>query len=86
MKFGNVGTYTNGEAVVEGGVTAPTEALIRWEFPRALAFEEEDAFAEGVGVVVGGGADGGEREEENNEGSESPACRHWMGGGREWRK
>lgn len=49
---------------MEGGVTAPAQALIGGEFAGALAFEEEDAFAEGVGVVVAGGAHGGEREED----------------------
>lgn len=45
------------------GVTAPVDALVGREFAGALAFEKEDAFAEGVVVVVGGGG-WAEKEEE----------------------
>lgn len=47
--------YSDGGAVVQGGVAAPFEALVGGELAGALAFEEEDAFAEGVVVVVLGG-------------------------------
>ena len=47
--------YPGGGAVVQCGVAAPSEALIGGESPGALAFEEEDALAEGVVVVVAGG-------------------------------
>jgi len=40
---------------VQCRVVAPAEALVGGEFAGALAFEEENAFAEGVAVVVAGG-------------------------------
>lgn len=55
------------------GVFAPPEALIRWESSGALAFEEEDALAECVAVVVGSGGELRERierEDEHEEGSD----------------
>lgn len=51
---GGKGSYAGGSAVVKGGVAAPAEALVGGESAGALAFEEEDAFAEGVVVVVAG--------------------------------
>ena len=58
-------TYSGGGAVVQCGVAAPSETLIWREFARALAFEEEDAFAEGIVVVVRAGdwLEGKEQEE-----------------------
>lgn len=49
------------------GVAAPAEALIGRESAGALSFEEEDALAEGVVVVVTCGGDGAEQEEEHGE-------------------
>lgn len=61
---------------MEGRVAAPFEALVGRETAGALAFEENDAFAEGVMVVVlGGGRRRKEEEEEENGG----------GGRKEWR-
>ena len=54
-KCGGNGSYAGGSAVVEAGVAAPAEALVGREPAGALAFEEDDAFAEGVVVVVAGG-------------------------------
>lgn len=46
------GNYSGGVSVVQCGVAAPFQALIWGELSGALAFEEEDALAEGVVVVV----------------------------------
>jgi hypothetical protein len=45
-------TYPGRGAVVEAGVAAPAEALVRREPPRALPLEEEDALVQGVAVIV----------------------------------
>lgn len=61
-----VGAYASGGAVVQCGVAAPFQALIRGELAGALAFEEEDALAEGVVVVVAA-ADWLDKQEESEE-------------------
>ena len=58
--------YAGGGAVVQCGVAAPFEALIGRELAGALAFEEEDALAEGVVVVVAG-ADWLEKQEQRED-------------------
>jgi len=70
-------SYSGGCTVVQCWVTAPAEALIGGEFARALAFEEEDAFAEGVAVVVAGGG-GAEEEEEQGEDRDESVWRHFV--------
>jgi len=54
------------------------ETLIAGEFARALAFEEEDAFAEGVAVVVAGGGGAEEEEDEHGEDREERVWRHFV--------
>lgn len=66
-------TYSGCCSVVQCGVAAPSEALIGREFPGALAFEEENALAEGVAVVLSGGGRA-EREQEEEYG-EDGECR-----------
>lgn len=39
---------------MQGGVSAPPDALVFGQFSRALAFEENNAFAECVAVVLAG--------------------------------
>ena len=39
-------------AIVQGGVAAPPEALIGRELPGALALEEQDAFLQGICVIM----------------------------------
>lgn len=56
--------YASGGAVMQGGVSAPAEALVGREAAGALAFEEEDALVEGVVVVLAVAGDRRLREEE----------------------
>lgn len=44
--------YANSRAVMQGGVAAPLDSLIWGELAGALAFEEENALAESVVVVM----------------------------------
>lgn len=44
--------YSGGGSVVQCWVSAPPDSLVRRELARALAFEEENAFTEGVVVVM----------------------------------
>lgn len=55
---------------MQGGVSAPPDALVWGQFSRALAFEENNAFAECVAVVMAGcgGVVMKEEEEENGGG------------------
>lgn len=46
--------YSGGGAVVQCGVAAPSDTLIGRKLSGALAFEEENAFAKSVVVVVSG--------------------------------
>lgn len=56
---------------MNGGVSAPSEALIGGEPAGALAFEEENAFAKGIVVVMlSGGRSREEEEVENGGGKE----------------
>lgn len=53
---------------MQGRVLAPAEALVGWKSAGALAFEEKNALAEGIVVVVVscGSAMAMEEEEEDN--------------------
>lgn len=64
MKYLKEESYSGGGSVVQGGVLAPAEALVGGESAGALAFEEKEALAESVVVVVrAGGALAVEEEE-----------------------
>lgn len=60
---------------MQGGVAAPTEALVGREAAGALAFEEENALAEGVVVVVAAAGDRRLREEEQEEEDEEKGAK-----------
>jgi hypothetical protein len=64
--------YANSRAVMQGGVAAPLDSLIWGELAGSLAFEEENALAEGVMVIMATADNCMEREEhEERNGSDA---------------
>ncbi|KAL3582264.1 hypothetical protein D5086_016596 [Populus alba] len=65
---------------MQGGVAAPPDSLIWWELAGALAFEEENALAEGVMVIMATADDCMEREEYEEKKDYGPVDRHHVDG------